>query len=65
MIDTNGDVTPDTQFGDLISTVEILFSQGDYEAAKDLAESVNNHDKDNPDCIGTGSKKDKDKKKGK
>jgi len=56
MIDTTGDDTPDTPFGDLITTVEIFFNQGDYEAAKDLAESVNNHDKDNGDCdTGTGS----------
>jgi hypothetical protein len=50
-------------FGDLITEVESLLSsenptKADLERAKDLAEAVNLHDKDNPDCeTGTGSSK--------
>ncbi|MDA0264821.1 MAG: choice-of-anchor C family protein [Chloroflexi bacterium] len=61
MIDTDGDGIGDTAFGDLIAQVESILSnpdatKADLELAKDLAESVNQHDKDNPDCeTGTGS----------
>jgi hypothetical protein len=55
--------TPEGQmtFNILMVTVEGLLSgeptADDLERAKDLAESVNKHDKDNPDCdTGTGSK---------
>jgi hypothetical protein len=48
-------------FSDLIAEVEAILNNPlstaeDFEHAKDLAESVNKHDKDNPDCdTGTGS----------
>ena len=41
-------------FGDLIAEVELILnddaSKDDLERAKDLAEAVNQHDKNNPDC---------------
>ena len=52
----------DTAFRDLIAEVEAILndplsSHADFEHAKDLAEAVNQHDKDNADCdTGTGSK---------
>ena len=61
MIDTDGDGTPDMMFGDLIGEVEAILAnpdatKADLEHAKDLAEAVNQHDKDNPACqTGTGS----------
>ncbi len=56
LIDVDG--TPMT-FGDLITEVESLLmgvdpTKADLERAKDLAEAVNQHDKNNPDCD-TGS----------
>jgi len=66
MIDTTGDGAGDTSFGALIAEVESILNnpdatKADLERAKDLAEAVNLHDKDNPDCdtgtgTGTGSK---------
>ena len=65
MIDTDDDGIPDMAFGDLIGQVESTLgnpdaTKADLEQAKDLAEAVNQHDKDNPDCetgsgTGTGS----------
>jgi hypothetical protein len=64
VIDTNGKKAGgEMTFGDLITEVESLLSsenptKADLERAKDLAEAVNLHDKDNPDCeTGTGSSK--------
>ena len=59
MIDTNRDGVPDTSFGDLIGEVEAIMAdpnatKHDLNRAKKLAEAVNSHDKDNPDC-GTGT----------
>ena len=59
---TDKDGIADTAFSDLIVEVEgILLSpdatKDDLNRAKKLAESVNKHDKDNPECdTGTGSK---------
>ena len=61
LVDTDGDGVVDTSFGDLIAEVESILTnpdatKDDLERAKDLAESVNKHDKDNPECdTGTGS----------
>jgi hypothetical protein len=61
-VDTNGDGSPDATFADLIAEVESILNnpdatQNDLEHAKDLAEAVNQRDKDNADCeTGTGSK---------
>ncbi|MDP6667543.1 MAG: hypothetical protein QF357_09125, partial [Dehalococcoidia bacterium] len=56
LIDTNGKKAGgEMTFGDLIAEVEMLLSlenptKADLERAKDLAEAVNLHDKDNPEC---------------
>ena len=63
MIDTDKDGVPDMMFGDLIGAVENILADEDataneLERAKDLAEAVNKHDKDNSDCdtkSGSGS----------
>ena len=61
MVDTDGDGITDTTFGDIIAEVELILgspdpSDGDLERAKDLAEAVNLHDQNNPDCVtGTGT----------
>ena len=67
LIDIDGDAVGDMTFGDLINEVEVLLAgqngeeptKADLERAKDLAEAVNQHDKDNADCdtgSGSGSK---------
>ena len=64
LVDTDGDGIGDMRFGDLIGEIELLLgnldaSKDDLERAKDLAEAVNLHDKNNPDCdtaSDTGSK---------
>ena len=66
LVDTTGDGIGDTEFDDLIAEVEEILTapnatKDDLERAKDLAESVNKHDKDNPECdtgTGKGSKAD-------
>ncbi|MDP6717374.1 MAG: hypothetical protein QGF59_01910, partial [Pirellulaceae bacterium] len=55
LVDTDGDNVPDTAFGDLIAEVKSILNnpdatKDDLNRAKDLAESVNQHDKNNPDC---------------
>ena len=81
LIDTDDDGIGDTTFGDLIAEVEAILgneeaTKDDLERAKDLAEAVNLHDKNNPDCdtasdtgsksgeskTGTGSKSDDESK---
>jgi len=68
LIDIDGDAVGDMTFGDLVTEVEGILAdpsatKSDLERAKDLAEAVNHHDKDNPDCdthsgshTGSGSK---------
>ena len=66
LVDTDGDGVVDTTFSDLMTEVELILSNPDatahdLEHAKDLAEAVNEHDKDNPNCdtvtgTGTGTK---------
>ena len=64
------DGTLDTAFGDAIAEIESILvnensTKGELERAKDLAESVNQHDKDNPDCdTGSGSGSDESSKSG-
>ena len=65
-VDVDGDSVGDMTFGELIAEVEGLLmgenpTKSDFKRAKDLAEAVNLHDEDNPDCetgsgTGTGSK---------
>ena len=60
LIDTNKDGTPDTAFSAVIAEVESILenenaTKSELEHAKDLAEAVNKHDKNNPDCD-TGSR---------
>ena len=60
MVDTDGDGVLDTTFGDLMAEVEGILAdpnatKSDLERAKDLAEAVNRHDEDNPDCTLTGT----------
>jgi PKD repeat protein len=55
LIDIDGDAVGDMTFGDLVTEVEGILAdpsatKSDLERAKDLAEAVNHHDKDNPDC---------------
>ncbi|MDP6717375.1 MAG: hypothetical protein QGF59_01915, partial [Pirellulaceae bacterium] len=55
LVDTDGDNVPDTTFGDVMTTVESILSDlgashADLVIASSLAESVNLHDADNPDC---------------
>jgi choice-of-anchor C domain-containing protein len=55
LVDTNGDKVGDRTFGSIIAEVELILSNpaatdADLEHAKDLAESVNLHDKRNPLC---------------
>ncbi len=55
MIDTDGDQTPDMEFLDVMAEVELILGDlsSDHSAlvhAKDLAEAVNLHDEDNPEC---------------
>ena len=60
-VGTGGGV-PDTAFSEVIAEVEEILKNPDatkaeLEHAKKLAEAVNKHDKDNPECeTGTGSK---------
>ena len=62
LIDTDKDGIADTAFSDLIAEVEGILlnpaaTKDDLNRAKKLAEAVNKHDKDNPECdTGTGSK---------
>jgi hypothetical protein len=59
--DTTGDGTPDMTFETLVHTVEDILgdpnaTKSELEYAKDLAETVNKSDKNNPDCdTNTGS----------
>lgn len=79
-IDIDGDSVGDITFGELIVEVEMLLNlenptQADLELAKNLAEAVNLHDENNPECLtgsgsgsgssgsGTGKGKGKGKKK--
>ena len=70
MIDTDGDGVGDMAFGDLMDEVESVLSDPDASKkqmnhARDLAKSVNEHDKENPDCetgTGSGSKDDTNSK---
>ena len=63
MVDTDGNGVADLPFGDLIAEVESILSdpnasKADLEHAKDLAEAVNEHYKNNPACDtqpGTGT----------
>ena len=60
MVDTDGDGVLDTTFGDLMTEVEAILldpnaTKSDLERAKDLAEAVNSHDEDNPDCTVTAT----------
>ena len=53
LVDTNGDGTPNTEFGALITEVEDILNKPtadmeDLERAKDLAEAVGKRDKNNP-----------------
>ena len=60
MVDTDGDGVLDTTFGDLIVEVEAILvdpnaTKSDLERAKGLAEAVNTHDEDNPECTLTAT----------
>jgi len=62
VVGPDGVGVPDTAFSEVIAEVEEILKNPDatkaeLEHAKKLAEAVNKHDKDNPECeTGTGSK---------